>query len=484
MSSTSKTVARNSLFILIARGMDAGIGMLLIWVSARYLLANFGVDVNGKYAYVIILIGLVFSLANAGLAQIVIRDVAVDKSLAPSYLRASLILRLLLGILCSVIIFLLANYLPITRGMKYGLLIAIVSEMLNVVSANYISLFNAFERMDYEAIATIIFRSVCLALTLLIVWLKWNWVWLFVVTATGNFLRLAYVLWISRSIVTPAPNHDWERVKTIFVSALPIGISVLLTQGYLRIDGLIIQRYSLYREIAYFYYPYQILLQLNIFPLALTTALFPVLSRAGQSNDIENIFVSTFKLYFILSLPIMVFGFLYASPIITTLFTDAFARSGTCLQILIWSTFFVFVELLMNHSLIATGRQSALYIGSGTCLVVNASVDFILIKYYHLGAVGASIGTISSYVALFLVLLYFVSQTVSLKKILQQIPRPLCAGLFCGLIFYPFRGYLWYLMIPLGLLVYIAILFIIRTFTEKEINMFRSLLRPPGPVRT
>ncbi len=484
MSSTSKTVARNSLFILIARGMDAGIGMLLIWVSARYLLANFGVDVNGKYAYVIILIGLVFSLANAGLAQIVIRDVAVDKSLAPSYLRASLILRFLLGILCSVIIFLLANYLPITRGMKYGLLIAIVSEMLNVVSANYISLFNAFERMDYEAIATIIFRSVCLALTLLIVWLKWNWVWLFVVTATGNFLRLAYVLWRSRSIVTPAPNHDWERVKTIFLSALLIGISVLLTQGYLRIDGLIIQRYSLYREIAFFYYPYQILLQLNIFPLALTTALFPVLSRAGQSNDIESIFVSTFKLYFILSLPIMVFGFLYASPIITTLFTDAFARSGTCLQILIWSTFFVFVELLMNHSLIATGHQSALYIGSGTCLVVNASVDFILIKYYHLGAVGASIGTISSYIALFLVLLYFVSQTVSLKKILQQIPRPLIAGLLSGLIFYPFRGYLWYLMIPLGLLVYISILFIIRTFTEKEMSMFRSLLRPPGPIGT
>src|SRR5208283_5901117 len=104
----------------------------------------------------------------------------------------------------------------------------------------------------------------------------------------------------------------------------------------------------------------------NIFPLALTTALFPVLSRAGQSNDIENIFVSTFKLYFILSLPVMIFGFLYASPIITTIFTDAFARSGTCLQILIWSTFFVFIELLISHSLIATGRQSALYIASGT----------------------------------------------------------------------------------------------------------------------
>lgn len=483
-----KTVLKNSLFVLLARVVDVGGGILLIWLSARYLVKYFGISTNGEYVYLSTLVGLAFTLANAGLAQIIIRDVARDRSLAPAYLSSAMVLRVLLGVLAVLILLGAAFVTSMSPVLKWGLVLAMVAEFGNVIAWNYINLFNAYERMEYEAYAAILFRGFCLAGTGIVILYKLHWLALFLVNGIGSYSRMYYVMRLSRKIDLPAGKMDFQQVKQLFIEALPIGIALLLTQGYLRIDVILLKALSNFKEVALFYYPYRILLELHILPLALTTAIFPVLSRAVNSEEnnntgeaFENIFLKAFKLYWIISLPIMVFIYFYAEPLITLLFTKAFTSSGFCLKILIWGTFFVFVELLMSHALIAQGKQKALYIANGTCLAVNLSVDYLLIMVYKMGAIGASIGTLSAYTALFIVLIYHLLDSISWKKVILLLPKPFVAGMLAFGMSYFLQGMAWYRVVPLGLLIYGVALVGLKTFSREEIELFKKMLRPPGP---
>ncbi len=483
-----RTVFKNSIFVLIARGVDVGGGILLIWLSARYLVKYFGIEVNGEYVYLATLVGLAFTLANAGLAQIIIRDVARNRELAPDYLASALVLRVLLGLLAVILLLGVAFFTSMPPQLKWGLLVAMAAEFGNVIAWNYINLFNAFEHMEYEAYAAILFRLFCLAGTGLVILFKLHWLVLFLVTGIGAYARLFYVIQLSKKLAIPAGTMELSRVKTLFLEALPIGIALLLTQGYLRVDVILLKVLSNFKEVALFYYPYRILLELHILPLALTTALFPVLSRAVHSHDrgdaddpFELIFLKAFKLYWILSLPIMIFVFYYAEPLITLIFTQAFASSGLCLKILIWGTFFVFSELLMSHALIAQGKQKALYIANGTCLAVNLGVDYLLIMHFKMGAVGASIGTLSAYSALFLILFYHLRGSIRLMEIIKLLPKPFLAAALAFGMSYFLLGLSWYRVIPLGLTVYGMGLILLKTFSRDEIDLFKKMLRPPGP---
>ena len=487
----SKSIAQNSLFVFLARGIDTLGGILIILLTARYLVSQYTTAINGQFAVVVTLIGLTFTLSNAGLAQIIIRDVSRDKTLTHSYLRSAFILRVLFGILSALIVIGVSHFMTLDPVMRIGILIAVTSEMGTVVSWNYINLFNAYERMDYEAISSFIFRLLTLLFTVVCILLKLHWVYFFVAMAIGSFSRMAYVYWegqklVRNTTVQEKPVELYKHMKWIFLQALPIGFALLLTQGYLRIDILLLKFLvkgpQADTQVAYFFYPYRLLIEMNILPVPIIMALFPVMSRksftetkAIDVQGIKDLFLPAFKFFFIFSLPVMIFGYLYATPIMTTLFTDKFAPSGPCLQILVWSSFFVFVELLMEHVLIATGHQKVLFFSNGACLAVNFVVDFILIKYAQMGHIGASIGTVCAYTIIFIILTYYTSKIVPIREMLGQLPRPLLAGILCAGCFYFLRDYLWFLMIPLGFLVYIGLLFLIRTFSEKEIDFLKSI---------
>ncbi|MBI5826122.1 MAG: oligosaccharide flippase family protein [Deltaproteobacteria bacterium] len=80
------SVIKNSIFILMARGIQIAASFFVIIAVARYL----SVELYGDYAYIIALVSSVMALTYFGIQQVTIREIAMDRANAHIHLGSAL----------------------------------------------------------------------------------------------------------------------------------------------------------------------------------------------------------------------------------------------------------------------------------------------------------------------------------------------------------------------------------------------------------
>ncbi len=113
--------------------------------------------------------------------------------------------------------------------------------------------------------------------------------------------------------------------------------------------------------VTYFAIPSDAALRVLIFPVSLVNAFFPVLSGGwsihANRSEVAGLYHRAFKLLFLLLLPVMIAGILFADEILTVWLGRAFAdRSATTLALLVCATFMMALAQLPNAALQALGR--------------------------------------------------------------------------------------------------------------------------------
>ena len=187
-----RRVAINSGLLLLAFSFQAAVSLVMVGIVARYL----GQAGLGRYAYVVSFIELFIALVDMGMNRILVREISRDMDQADRLTSSIWTLRALLSLIVMVIVGVLAAQTG-DRELWLAVMVYYVAQVVFLMGDVFGSVFQGYQRMEYQFWGINIAQISLLALTLLVVWLNWGLVALFGVRLIANGLRLAYLWWTS-----------------------------------------------------------------------------------------------------------------------------------------------------------------------------------------------------------------------------------------------------------------------------------------------
>jgi O-antigen/teichoic acid export membrane protein len=172
-----------------------------------------------------------------------------------------------------------------------------------------------------------------------------------------------------------------------------------------------------------------------------------------------------------------------ARPIIGFLFgLREFEQSIILLQILSASLLLIYVDFVLNTVLISNDRQKRIVIVSLVATVINVTVNYYAIAYFQRtignGAIGAAITTaITELCVMSMSIAILPKGCFSVRNVLLAGKTLVAGALMWGVIWgLDHQGIWWVLAGATGVMVYGAVLFMLKVVTRREVRFFSSLL--------
>lgn len=387
---TAGRIARNSFFLFSSQGYTALIVLLYIPILTRYL----GPEDYGRYNYAYAFVGLFQVLAFLGLHTILVREAARDKERAGLYFGNVLVVKLLLSLL-TLGLLLLATWWQAPSAEERLIIYLAAAEMLIRIYGNAnISVFRAFQRMEYEFAVDFVDATVALAGVLLVVYFQLGLVAVFAAFLVSGIARTltGFALNLAR-FVKPRFQIDRGIWRRFLGESTPIGVSMGLQRVYERQGTVILQGIRGSTEVGFLGGPLRIYRLMDIGVQSVVGALFPMFSQLAVSDRerLRETYSTALKLLILLSLPLSSLLFVFAPEIVFIILGPDFGESVLALQILATAVVFSFLGFLFSFLLRAIDRQREDTANWFLALALNLGLSYFLISQYGFAGAGLAL---------------------------------------------------------------------------------------------
>jgi O-antigen/teichoic acid export membrane protein len=390
---TARAVLTNTLSGTAGRLLGGLFAAATIAVTSRAL----GTDGYGAYATALAFFFLFAAVADGGFYQILVRDLGRPDAEQSTLLGAALFLRavlltLLLGV--GVVVFL---FIPRYEGM---------TQLAGIAAATYIPLsfgqllMAVFQKhlMVHRAAAV---EVIARAAQFLGAWLLLRYavespasfLWLLLGATVLHALLLALA---ARQLIGKRPALNRQAVAGMLREALPVGIAILFTITYFRLDTVMLSLLQSSDDVGIYNLAYKLLEQLIFFPAALMGILTPLLTNAFSTDKARFTALTGHagRIITALAAPMLVGGWFLADPIVTLLGGGAFAAAASPLRVLLFATVLIFLGTLLGALVVITGRQRRALPVYIIAMLVNVALNLVFIpKYSYFGAAWSTVVT-------------------------------------------------------------------------------------------
>ncbi len=390
---------RNSLFLALSRGLQILTGFFMVIALVRYM----SVDAYGEFAYLTALAQAVMTFSYFGIQDVVVREIARDKSRAPGHLGAGYVLRLILSLAAGLIIAAVALFSDLTPMARFCLLLAFCAELFRSLSMLAYASFQAFERMGFEpllsglqALLTLVFLGGAIVLNL-------GMAGVFAAIALALGLHFAATLLIaSRRFVRPSFAFSRAELWELFLAAAVIGVGIILQMNLMRAGALMLKWLGNVDEVAYFQAAHELVVKIQVFPQALMLAVFPVLARLLASREgreeAERLYRLLFRYILLLGLPVSLLFGVFPRESAVLLFGEKYLPAAGVLRIVGLAVVPLALDMLLNRTLIAMNRQRYAAGYAAAALLLAVGLNAVLIPAY--GPEGAAGAALAAYLVL------------------------------------------------------------------------------------
>lgn len=469
-------IAKNTVYSTIGRASEAISGILTIMLATRYL----GVKVFGEYAFIRVIAFALTPIIAFGSLRILIREISVKKEHASEFVISGLALNVLTSIVVWIIATLIAFFYRMDSTTIIALYLALLSQVLYIMTNTLGTVFIAYEKMVYDAATSIIPRTVTILLFVLVAYFDLGMMGLLISLVIANAIGvLSTIVILAYRFTKIKWSVNFKYFAFIFRESLPIAISTFLSQAYTYINVFQIKIYWDAVQVSLFQAPQRIIAPLMIVPNAFLFATVPTLSRLGHESNarmqLRFAYRKAFKYIIIITLPFCIYATINALKIVSLLFGEKFSESAASFQILLWTVIPVFINALIGFLITSINKQKVLTISSSICFMTNCVLGFILVKNY--GNIGASWAFLISCMVLLMVNFYYISKYLYFIPVHHIILQPLFAGLTMYLFFILFANKINIALLGVcAFLMYFGVLFLSNTFTSDEIEIFKNAI--------
>ncbi|MEW6066920.1 MAG: flippase [Nitrospirota bacterium] len=455
-------VAKNFFSFLSSRILDIATSLITTAVVARYL----GVTKFGDYVFAMAVVLFIVPLTFFGLERITIREIARQKDKADSILGAALLARWVLVAIAGVIIAISIYVIKVDWYIALVIAVAAVSELINSSSTVFISVFRAYEKMEYETLITLLSKISSLICVLIVVYLNLGMIAIVGAFAFSNILKLVISMYMAeKKFVKPKFTKDLQMVKFMIKESYLLGVGIFFMMALPRISIFFLKNSGNIEGVAYFQAAFNIVQPLVMIPLSFGMAIFPIISRSvSETKDNINRFSHNIsESLFLLALPIAAIIFLFSDDIIRILFGKKFLPAANVLRILSFAMAVEFMFSIYEFLLTAMGLIKAVSIGRAIAFFLNLAICMLIIPSYgYKGAAWAMVLSNGFLTAFFIIAINNAGINLFKAKMIPFIIKVISAVCIASLYIFYLKGtsILKNILVGItGLLLYIVLMF-------------------------
>jgi len=361
---------------------------------------------------------------------------------------------------------------------SYAVAVVAVSTFFTYVSLAFVSMFNAFEKMHFVLLTTLIERTFTVSVAILLLIMGYRLEAVVMVVFLGSILNLAVSYLITLKFITkPSWRFSIQSSKEQLVRAVPYAATVILLTSMYSLNtvltGMMLDSNA---SVAYFGVGFNMVIALVAIPTVMLNALLPVISRIyRRSTDLTRLTQQkVMKYMFALGIPITVGGLLLADQIIVMFYQEGFLPASDVFRILMPVVAISFFGTGIGSVLASANMMKLNTVATGIGAAMNFALCLLLIPL--LQEEGAAVAFSIAYLTITVSGLYFLSSRIFKVDYRDILLRPLIAALGMGMVLFYIPDANLFLAVALGAATYFILLFVLGTLDHEDRKILTKLL--------
>ena len=469
-----QTIFKNMSWLLISQIVASICGFIWTILMARYL----GVDNYGILGFAISITGILTVLDDLGISGHIVRHIATYNESAPKYLGNAIPLKIIFALMKLIITLIILILLKIN---EFTIFITLLFSVEMIIKS-YITLINgtfqAFENGKYQGIGISLMNTTTLIFILISINLDLGLLGVSISYILANLLTFIYIYYIlNKNIVKPKFELDWGFCKKITLLSLPFAAMGILTTVYYSIDVVMLTKLVGDYATGIYNSTYKLISVLTLFYSVYTAVIYPVMSKFFK-NDKKLLIISyekSIKYLMLIIIPLAIGTSFYSLDIIQLIYGHQYDAAASVLSILIWTVCLLFISGASNTLLNASHKEVTVTKIYAIAAVFNIVLNFFMIPYLSYN--GAAITTVLSDVLIVSLQTYVIRRIghKANKKLYSDIIKIIIGSAVLGIALYFLNLNMWF-AIPVGLIIYLAVVYLLRVFDNDDIYVIREIL--------
>jgi O-antigen/teichoic acid export membrane protein len=379
-------IARNAAVGIAAEVISKVASVVLYAVMAREL----GQDGFGEFTFAISLCILLMVLSGPGTNDILIREIARDRSTLRSLFWNAIGLKSALGLAAVVVTYLIVLLGDYPAELHVAVLLLGASQLMETVSKTLQSCFIAYDDLRPVAKALLLQRTSTTVLGIASLAMGGRLVAISAVFLIGAVLATVYLFrqlislrgWVPVTLSLPA-------ARKLYVVAFPLGLSAVFTTLLFRVDAVILAWFKPDAIVGLYGAAYRVLEGTLFLSWTFVSALMPTLSRGGEGHAAA--YQGGSKVLLAVLAPVGLTFALFAEPIMRYVYGPGYTEGATALRLLGGTAMLFGISHLAQTTLVTQDRQKVIPWLTGAFAIENIALNLALIP--SLSLEGAALAT-------------------------------------------------------------------------------------------
>ncbi|NJP39859.1 flippase [Oscillospiraceae bacterium HV4-5-C5C] len=364
-------------------------------ITYPYISRVLQVVANGKVSFATSILTYFAMFASLGIPTYGIRvcaQVRDDKEELSRTVHELLVINLVSTVVTYLAFFLSLALIPNFKENRELLLVNSLSLILNTIGVSWF--YSALEQYNYITIRSLIFKSISVILTFLLVRNERDYVAYaaILVLSTGGSNILNFIHLRNFIIFKPVGHYNFKRhLRPIFIF---FG-SAVASSIYVNLDTVMLGFIAGSEQVGYYQVATKIKLLLTSFVTSLGAVLMPRLSyyvEKGRKAEFDMVIVKSFNFVLIVASSLVCYFIIFAREAILVLAGSSYMSSVLPMQIVLPSVLFIGLSYITGLQILTPlMKEKKMLISYIVASIVSFSCNLVLIPFIK--ASGAAIST-------------------------------------------------------------------------------------------
>ena len=473
------SAAQNAFYLTVAAVFQKIVSFVYFTIVARAL----GVEDVGKYIFALTFTAIFSVFVDMGLSPALSREVARDNTQAERHIQTTLFIKCLLALVVYGIVVVTVTILDYDTTIRQLVYLSGITMIFDSFHLTFYAAFRGFQNLRYEAYAVFASQVTTLVLGSLFLWYRMPLIYLiaaFAIPAGLNMMYAGTLLKIKYGIRLFPKTVQKKSIITLLGVAWAFALAGIFSRLYSYFDTVLLSKLVGTQAVGIYSIPNKIAFAFQFIPLALSASIYPAMSAffAVSREKVARIFEDSMVYLMLAALPIAGGLFVLGPTIIIQIYGIQYAASITPLKILMGSMVFAFLSFPVGSLLNACNRQKTQTTIMGLTVVLNVLLNIALIPRF--GVSGAAIAALFGNCFLVIGGAVFLPRIAPIRILflLRTLCLVLCATLIMMFVVYKAQLFVhWTFSVPIGVFVYVLVLFVMRVIHKDHIALFKMLIK-------
>ncbi len=481
----SQRVLSNSLVVMTRQAFLWGLNALLLLFVPTYL----GAEGMGQLAFMLSFTALVAVGTSLGYRQYITKEVARDRSTAATFFGPAIGLRVLLTTASVLITVGIVEIIGYDTDLKQVLYLGTAVVIAGNFSKMIIGFLWGYEDMRSPAKAEISSKIFGVAAGIPVLILTESVLAYVGVLLAANLVQGSIAAWYIRKRIPLQVSFDRSIMWQLTKGGLPFLLMLMILELYAHADVIILRAFTNDEVTGWYGAALNFYKAAELFPVAITTALLPTLSRLHTSDGVVLADISRKAIAVVVAvvLPGSIALSLMSEFVIQLMpYPATFNNSVVSLTILALTIPLTAFLTVLGTIAISADRQRAMAWALGATLLFDIVLNIIAIPYfqneYGNGGIGAAITTLAAEVVMIMIAIKLMPKGVFDRKMNLLLGKiVLGALLLAGIGALTFVTPIHVLVtVTLGGIAYLGLIFGLKVFTPAELINLMNTVRGRG----